>query len=165
MADAGDAALQSFKTKSNTALALSQIVFISPDWFANKSLREIAEKIIAGEVVVHKLTIPEGWNAQEVRAALEAEPVLEGALTLPLIRQRVDDVLLVSEDDIELGIVADNVSRVRDINLDACQRTLPTFTGLRAQYTRGITSDHVAILDIVAILNDPRILVNDELDN
>ena len=48
------------------------------------SPREIAEKIIAGEVVVHKLTIPEGWNAQEVRAALEAEPVLEGALTLPL---------------------------------------------------------------------------------
>lgn len=73
--------------------------------------------------------------------------------------------VIVQVDDIELGIVADNVSRVRDINLDACQRTLPTFTGLRAQYTRGITSDHVAILDIVAILNDPRILVNDELDN
>lgn len=73
--------------------------------------------------------------------------------------------VIVQVDDVELGIVTDNVSRMREINLDTCQRTLPTFTGLRAQYTRGITSDHVAILDIVAILNDPRILVNDEPEN
>lgn len=46
---------------------------------------EIMQKIIRGEVVVHKVTIPEGWNMWQVRAALMAEPLLTGELpaTIP----------------------------------------------------------------------------------
>lgn len=36
--------------------------------------------IARGDVVVHKLTIPEGWNSWQVRAALMLEPLLAGAL-------------------------------------------------------------------------------------
>jgi UPF0755 protein len=39
---------------------------------------EIIAKIVRGEVVVHKLTIPEGWTSFQVRAALVAEPLLSG---------------------------------------------------------------------------------------
>lgn len=41
---------------------------------------EVISKIARGEVVVHKLTIPEGWNSWQVRAALMAEPLLSGEL-------------------------------------------------------------------------------------
>ena len=37
---------------------------------------QIIAKIASGEVVVHRLTIPEGWNIYQVRAALLAEPLL-----------------------------------------------------------------------------------------
>lgn len=40
-----------------------------------------AGKIIRGEVVVHQVTVPEGWNMREVKAALLAEEVLTGDIT------------------------------------------------------------------------------------
>lgn len=39
---------------------------------------DIIAKLVRGEVVVHKLTIPEGWTSYQVRAALMAEPLLTG---------------------------------------------------------------------------------------
>jgi UPF0755 protein len=46
---------------------------------------QVIDKIARGEVVVHKITIPEGWNNAQVRAALMAEPLLTGDLpaTIP----------------------------------------------------------------------------------
>lgn len=41
---------------------------------------QIVRQIARGQVVVHKLTIPEGWNVAQVRAAFEAEPLLSGEL-------------------------------------------------------------------------------------
>jgi UPF0755 protein len=42
----------------------------------------IISKIVHGEIVIHKITIPEGWNIFQVRAALLAEPLLSGELPL-----------------------------------------------------------------------------------
>jgi UPF0755 protein len=41
---------------------------------------QIIGQIARGEIVVHKVTIPEGWNSYQVRAALMAEPLLTGEL-------------------------------------------------------------------------------------
>ena len=41
---------------------------------------QIIHKVVAGEVVVHKLTIVEGWNMRQVRVAFMAEPLLSGEL-------------------------------------------------------------------------------------
>ncbi|MFM9890664.1 MAG: endolytic transglycosylase MltG [Rickettsiales bacterium] len=41
---------------------------------------QILRQIARGQVVVHKLTIPEGWNVMQVRAAFMAEPLLSGEL-------------------------------------------------------------------------------------
>lgn len=38
----------------------------------------IIQKIARGDVVIHKITIPEGWNQWQVRAAFTAEPLLTG---------------------------------------------------------------------------------------
>lgn len=47
---------------------------------AGMSPASIIAKIAKGEVVIHKVTIPEGWNVREVRAALMNEPLLTGEL-------------------------------------------------------------------------------------
>ena len=41
---------------------------------------QIIAQIARGDVVIHKITIPEGWNMYQLRAALMAEPLLTGEL-------------------------------------------------------------------------------------
>ncbi len=50
------------------------------EFAAGMSPAQVLAKIIRGEVVVHKLTIPEGWNSGQLRAALMDEPLLSGEL-------------------------------------------------------------------------------------
>ncbi len=45
---------------------------------------EAARKLAAGEVVIHKITIPEGWNISDVRSLLLADEILHGEITLPM---------------------------------------------------------------------------------
>lgn len=41
---------------------------------------QIIAQIARGDIVVHKVTMPEGWNSYQLRAALMAEPLLTGEL-------------------------------------------------------------------------------------
>jgi purine-binding chemotaxis protein CheW len=74
-------------------------------------------------------------------------------------------VMVVRSNDIELGILADDVAGVRSISLNSVQPSLPTLTGVRAQYLKGVTDEHVVILDVLKILNDPKIIVNEDVDS
>ena len=56
-------------------------------------------------------------------------------------------VIIVHAQNVELGILADAVAGVRSIALEDIQPSLPTLTGIRAAYLKGITNEHVAILD------------------
>lgn len=47
---------------------------------------EVISKLARGEVVIHKLTIPEGWNRYQLREALMKEPLLTGDLP-PLLAE------------------------------------------------------------------------------
>lgn len=47
---------------------------------AGLSPQQVIASIVAGDVIVHGITIPEGWNVAQVRAALLKEPLLEGDL-------------------------------------------------------------------------------------
>jgi UPF0755 protein len=55
------------------------------EFAAGMTPAHIVQKIIRGEVVVHKITIPEGWTVWQVRDAFLKEPLLTGALpaTIP----------------------------------------------------------------------------------
>jgi UPF0755 protein len=44
------------------------------------SAAEIISQIAHGDIVIHKVTIPEGWNVYQVRAAFMAEPLMTGPL-------------------------------------------------------------------------------------
>lgn len=51
---------------------------------AGMTPHEILQKILRGEVVIHKLSIPEGWNRWQVEAAFSAEPLLSGPFPVTL---------------------------------------------------------------------------------
>jgi purine-binding chemotaxis protein CheW len=74
-------------------------------------------------------------------------------------------VLHVRGHDMELGLLADIVVSVRLIEANSLQASLPTLTGIRADYLKGITDDRVVVLDLDRILSDPKIIVHDEVEN
>lgn len=74
-------------------------------------------------------------------------------------------VLHVRGHGMELGLLADTVVSVRAIAADRLQPSLPTLTGIRAEYLKGITDDRLVVLDLDRILSDPKIVVHDEVES
>lgn len=73
-------------------------------------------------------------------------------------------VVLLRNNDTELGVLADTVEGAYSVDLAAVQPSLPTLTGIRSEYLRGITTDRLVILDARAILADPRLTVDEEIE-
>jgi purine-binding chemotaxis protein CheW len=76
----------------------------------------------------------------------------------------LNKVIIVHADHMELGILADAILGVRSIMLEELQPALPTLTGIREEYLKGITGDPMVVLDAAKILADEKILVNDGVD-
>jgi purine-binding chemotaxis protein CheW len=74
----------------------------------------------------------------------------------------LNKVLIVRAGQMEVGILADTILSVRSIAVDEIQPALPTLTGIRADYIKGVTKDAVVILDVEEMLSDKRILVDEE---
>jgi len=77
----------------------------------------------------------------------------------------LNKIIIVEQDDMQLGILADAIRGVRHIRLDDIQPALPTLTGIRADYLRGVTSDRLVVLDVAKILSDSRILVDEDVSS
>lgn len=45
---------------------------------AGDSPKQILARMVRGDIIVHKLTVPEGWTRYQLRDALRAEPLLTG---------------------------------------------------------------------------------------
>ena len=72
-------------------------------------------------------------------------------------------VILIEGNDLELGLLADVIVSVRSIPADRLQPSLPTLTGIRADYLKGIGDQRLVVLDLQRILADPRIIVHEEV--
>jgi len=72
-------------------------------------------------------------------------------------------IIILHSDDMEFGILADEILGVRSIETKGLQSSLPTISGIGAEYLKGITKDRVIILDGDKILSDPKIIVYEEL--
>lgn len=72
-------------------------------------------------------------------------------------------VIIISSDLNEFGIVADSITGVRSIPISEIQTSLPTLTGVREEYLKGVLKDRVVVLDVVKILSDPKIIVHEEV--
>ena len=83
-----------------------------------------------------------------------------------LPRQGITDlnrVILLSSGALEFGILADDILGVRLVPLNDIQESLPTLTGIRGEYLKGVTNDRVTILDVDKILSDKKLIVHEEV--
>lgn len=72
--------------------------------------------------------------------------------------------VVVRAKDVDVGILADAVATVRTIGLSDIQPSLPTLTGIRAQYLKGVTPERLVILDVSKILADPKLVIDEEVE-
>ena len=72
-------------------------------------------------------------------------------------------VVVLRSGEMEVGVVADSVVEARFIPLDCLHSALPTLTGVRETYLRGIVEGDLVVLDAVRLLADKSIIVNEDV--
>ena len=72
----------------------------------------------------------------------------------------LNKVILISDGTMEFGLLADAVLGEGRVFVKELQPSLPTLTGLRAEFLIGVSSDHLVVLDAKKLLSDPGMIVN-----
>jgi purine-binding chemotaxis protein CheW len=75
----------------------------------------------------------------------------------------LNKVIIIHDDKMEFGILADAILGVRNIAVSALGPALPTLTGIRAEFLKGVTGERLVILDAAGILTDKNIVVHEEV--
>jgi purine-binding chemotaxis protein CheW len=73
-------------------------------------------------------------------------------------------VVVVQWNRMDMGILADRILGVKRVPIIEIQPSLPTLTGVRTDYLRGVTSDRMVLLDVPKMLGDKRFFVNEEIE-
>ncbi len=74
----------------------------------------------------------------------------------------LNKVIIIHDHTMEFGILADSIIGVRDIAVGDIQPPLPTLTGIREEYLRGVTGERTVILNARKLLADKNIIVHEE---
>lgn len=93
-------------------------------------------------------------------------PVLDLKKFFQLPNQGLTDlhrIILVRGNGLEMGLLADVIVGVRRIPVDCLQPSLPTLTGIRAEYLQGVSEERLVVLDLDRLLADPKIIVHEEV--
>lgn len=77
----------------------------------------------------------------------------------------LNKVIVVQHETMELGILADAMAGVRSVPFKEIQPSLPTLTGIRAEYLKGVTQERLIIFDIEKFLSDKKITVHEEIES
>ena len=72
--------------------------------------------------------------------------------------------IIVRGHDLEIGLLADVIIGIRGVAAETLQPSLPTLTGIRADYLRGVTAGRLVVLAVDRILGDPKIIVHEEVE-
>jgi purine-binding chemotaxis protein CheW len=75
----------------------------------------------------------------------------------------LNKAIIVRKDDIELGILADEVLGFRNIGELELQPGFPILKDLRADFLKGMTSEGLIVIDVSRLLSDKRIMVHEEV--
>jgi len=73
-------------------------------------------------------------------------------------------IIVLSLNEMELGIVVDEVTGARSITLDHLHVGPPTLTGIREVYLRGVAEEDLVFLDAAKLLTDKLIVVDEEVE-
>ena len=75
----------------------------------------------------------------------------------------LNKVIVLESASMVFGILADVIHGVRRIPLDEIQPSLPTLTGIREKYLKGITAQRTVVLDAAKLLADEDIVVQQQV--
>lgn len=75
----------------------------------------------------------------------------------------LNKVVIIADGDMEFGILADAILDVRNIPLEEIQLGLPTLTGVREDYLKGVTAERLVVLDAGKLLHSSNIVVHEEV--
>jgi purine-binding chemotaxis protein CheW len=71
--------------------------------------------------------------------------------------------IVLERGDMEFAILTEGISKVCSIKSTDIQPALPSFTKVRQEFLKGITSEGIAILDAIKLLDFQPLIVNEEL--
>jgi purine-binding chemotaxis protein CheW len=74
-----------------------------------------------------------------------------------------DRVIVLRHGGMELGILGNAILGVVRVPIDELQATLPTLSGICADFFRGVTPERMAVLDGLHLLSDERIVVREDV--
>ena len=69
-------------------------------------------------------------------------------------------IIILHSSEMKFGVLADTIQGVCQVPEKEILTSMPTLTGIRAKYLRGISKDHRVILDGGKLLSDPKIVVD-----
>ena len=73
----------------------------------------------------------------------------------------LNKVVIIRHGKMAFGVLADVIIGVRTITAGEIQPSLPTLTGIREKYLKGVTREQMALLDAERLLSDESLIVND----
>jgi purine-binding chemotaxis protein CheW len=76
----------------------------------------------------------------------------------------LNKVIILHNEKMEFGILADVIIGTFQIPHDAIQPPLPTVTGIGAEYLKGVTGDRIIVLDGDKILGDEKMVIYEETE-
>jgi len=74
----------------------------------------------------------------------------------------LNKIIVLHGEEMEFGLLADEILGVRSISRDGMYPPLPTLTGVREEYLLGVTGERTVLLDGHKLLTDEHLVVNDE---
>ena len=76
----------------------------------------------------------------------------------------LNKVVVLQSETMRFGVLADAVLGVRRIPVAELQPSLPTLTGIREQYLKGVTSERMIVLDAEKLLSDEKMVVQEQVE-
>ena len=76
----------------------------------------------------------------------------------------LNKVIVLQSENMLFGILADAIAGVRRVPIAEIQPSLPTLTGIREEYLKGVTPDRLVILDAEKLLADEKIVVQEQVE-
>jgi purine-binding chemotaxis protein CheW len=104
--------------------------------------------------------------AGETYGIESAFPVIDLKKFLDLPEKGLNEhkkVIILSKEQMEFGIVADVVEGIQTFALEDILETTPTLTEIGKKYLKGVTKEHIVVLEAERILNDKKIIVNEDV--
>jgi len=76
----------------------------------------------------------------------------------------LNKVIIMCNERMEFGILADVVEGTQSMALKEIMAAPPSVIGIGKKYLKGVTKEHIVLLEAESILNDEKIIVNEEVN-